>query len=578
MQAEEGTAFLLEQSLARMLIGMNVEVINRSVGGMSFHHYALMTEKLVGEIAPDLVVYFVCGNDSEMHYLPLGLSADAAAELQWGEQSPLVAHLRASAKRSADVLKRTKTPGILFGINYLDVPGAAEMDRVLRGLAEETGMRYATTRGRLDTLPHERLVATDSDHHPSGYVHQVAVNEICLVLTRDLRVHEKSREIGVGELLKRLVDRLVMLPMQAGGFQMELLRVIDLLTQKGNHLRKSPRATSFDREIGELSAARAGLLACLDRYSDTLGGIARLRHQELNMLALDEWPLEMFQRVKLLNAQVHDTLSLHLERDAKLPWVDAGEEPKAGMETQLLAQVEAATAQVANIADSLRELTAPSEAGPAITSLPGEIRQSVERVWSHIVNGGRDALVRAEIRQEKVIAVLREAAEYGADLLKRARQAISAGGLRRRAAVRSLSQYMGMLGNFQGSYFNLPQTHIADHKFWSPQEWEGIEHAPRWTVDVEMTTDSSTAVGLWVDAVTPAAFYADYQQTSVGPGKYRFTFPHVREFHLKRCASATSFNVNGEPIVRTPAEAYRCFRLTDIDVLVLGPFLVERLW
>jgi carbamoyltransferase len=40
----------------------------------------------------------------------------------------------------------------------------------------------------------------------------------------------------------------------------------------------------------------------------------------------------------------------------------------------------------------------------------------------------------------------------------------------------------------------------------------------------------------------------------------------------------TSFNVNGEPIVRTPAEAYRCFTLTDIDVLLLGPFLVERLW
>jgi carbamoyltransferase len=40
----------------------------------------------------------------------------------------------------------------------------------------------------------------------------------------------------------------------------------------------------------------------------------------------------------------------------------------------------------------------------------------------------------------------------------------------------------------------------------------------------------------------------------------------------------TSFNVNGEPIVRTPAEAYRCFTLTDIDVLIIGPFMVERLW
>ncbi|HWB10161.1 MAG TPA: carbamoyltransferase [Pirellulales bacterium] len=38
----------------------------------------------------------------------------------------------------------------------------------------------------------------------------------------------------------------------------------------------------------------------------------------------------------------------------------------------------------------------------------------------------------------------------------------------------------------------------------------------------------------------------------------------------------TSFNVRGEPIVCTPREAYRCFLATDIDVLVLGDFLVRK--
>ena len=32
----------------------------------------------------------------------------------------------------------------------------------------------------------------------------------------------------------------------------------------------------------------------------------------------------------------------------------------------------------------------------------------------------------------------------------------------------------------------------------------------------------------------------------------------------------TSFNVRGEPIVCTPEDAYRCFMMTDMDVLVLG--------
>lgn len=38
----------------------------------------------------------------------------------------------------------------------------------------------------------------------------------------------------------------------------------------------------------------------------------------------------------------------------------------------------------------------------------------------------------------------------------------------------------------------------------------------------------------------------------------------------------TSFNVRGEPIVHTPEDAYTCFMRTDIDVLVLGDFLLEK--
>ncbi len=38
----------------------------------------------------------------------------------------------------------------------------------------------------------------------------------------------------------------------------------------------------------------------------------------------------------------------------------------------------------------------------------------------------------------------------------------------------------------------------------------------------------------------------------------------------------TSFNVRGEPIVCSPQEAYRCFMRTEMDYLVLGPFLLEK--
>jgi carbamoyltransferase len=38
----------------------------------------------------------------------------------------------------------------------------------------------------------------------------------------------------------------------------------------------------------------------------------------------------------------------------------------------------------------------------------------------------------------------------------------------------------------------------------------------------------------------------------------------------------TSFNVRGEPIVCTPADAYQCFMRTHLDYLVLGPFLLDK--
>lgn len=38
----------------------------------------------------------------------------------------------------------------------------------------------------------------------------------------------------------------------------------------------------------------------------------------------------------------------------------------------------------------------------------------------------------------------------------------------------------------------------------------------------------------------------------------------------------TSFNVRGEPIVCTPGDAYRCFRQTELDYLVIGNCLLDK--
>ncbi len=100
---------------------------------------------------------------------------------------------------------------------------------------------------------------------------------------------------------------------------------------------------------------------------------------------------------------------------------------------------------------------------------------------------------------------------------------------------------------------------------------------------IPMTEDQQ---GLWgIDKLNlprsdlPAITHIDYSarvQTvtkDTNPNYYAL----LKEFErLTGCAVVinTSFNVRGEPIVCTPADAYQCFMRTHIDDLVLGPFLL----
>ena len=38
----------------------------------------------------------------------------------------------------------------------------------------------------------------------------------------------------------------------------------------------------------------------------------------------------------------------------------------------------------------------------------------------------------------------------------------------------------------------------------------------------------------------------------------------------------TSFNVRGEPIVNTPSDAFKCFMGTEMDILVIGNYYLDK--
>jgi len=79
----------------------------------------------------------------------------------------------------------------------------------------------------------------------------------------------------------------------------------------------------------------------------------------------------------------------------------------------------------------------------------------------------------------------------------------------------------------------------------------------------------------------PAVTHIDYSarvQTVTRDANGRY-YELLKAFErLTGCAVVvnTSFNVRGEPIVCSPEDAYRCFMRTHIDVLVLGPFVLEK--
>jgi len=79
----------------------------------------------------------------------------------------------------------------------------------------------------------------------------------------------------------------------------------------------------------------------------------------------------------------------------------------------------------------------------------------------------------------------------------------------------------------------------------------------------------------------PAVTHVDYSARvqTVDPQRHPLLYRLLRRFYeLTGCPVMvnTSFNVRGEPIVCTPDDAWRCFLVTDMDVLVLGHHVVLK--
>jgi carbamoyltransferase len=84
-----------------------------------------------------------------------------------------------------------------------------------------------------------------------------------------------------------------------------------------------------------------------------------------------------------------------------------------------------------------------------------------------------------------------------------------------------------------------------------------------------------------VRSVVPAITHVDYSARIQTVSREEHPAFHrlIERFYEKTGCPVivnTSFNVRGEPIVCTPEDAYRCFARTNMDYLVLGPYLIDK--
>ena len=103
--------------------------------------------------------------------------------------------------------------------------------------------------------------------------------------------------------------------------------------------------------------------------------------------------------------------------------------------------------------------------------------------------------------------------------------------------------------------------------------------------ELRRSSEAIPAVGIGrvheVRSVIPAVTHVDYSARIQTVDETRNPRLHglLRAFTRQTGCPVminTSFNVRSEPIVCTPADAYRCFMATDMDVLVVGNFILHK--
>ena len=193
------------------------------------------------------------------------------------------------------------------------------------------------------------------------------------------------------------------------------------------------------------------------------------------------------------------------------------------------------------------------------------------------------ATVAAAMAEEKVVGLLQGRMEFGP-------RALGARSIIGDARSPKMQAVMNLKIKFRESFRPFAPAVLREHV----AEWfELDDESPYMLLVANVRTDKRLPVPPEADALwgieklnvprstVPAITHVDYSARvqTVRRDTNPLYYDIIDAFHrLTGCPVIvnTSFNVRGEPMVCTPEDAYRCFMRTDMDLLVLENFLLEK--
>ncbi len=222
--------------------------------------------------------------------------------------------------------------------------------------------------------------------------------------------------------------------------------------------------------------------------------------------------------------------------------------------------------------------------GPDFT--PGEIRKTLDRFGANYELLTEDEVpkrVGRLIADEKVIGWFQGRMEFGP-------RALGARSIIGDARSPKMQTTMNLKIKFRESFRPFAPTIMAEH---ISDYFEIDRESPYMLLvapvrEEHRTTSAEEEDELFgidklnvVRSKIPAITHVDYSARiqSVHPDDNKLYYEAIREFkEISGCPVIinTSFNVRGEPIVMNPEHAYTCFMRTNMDYLVVGPYLLSK--